>query len=113
MTTDGCKTGRQNNHKVEVNIKINSIANYDYNTITNDHYLPPPPPPQRFQLNKARVKKLKALLMSKVNPTISKKYALLENVKEVIRDAKTFTVEYSSEIVDVTVVTNKVNQIQK
>ena len=51
--------------------------------------------------------------MSKVNPTISKKYALLENVKEVIRDAKTFTVEYSSEIVDVTVVTNKVNQIQK
>ena len=50
--------------------------------------------------------------MYKGNPTSGKKDALLENLKEAIRYAKTFTVEYSSEIVDVTVVTNKVNKIQ-
>ena len=50
--------------------------------------------------------------MSKGNPTIRKKDTLLENLKEVIGYVKTFTVEYSSEIVDSTVVTNKVNQIQ-
>ena len=50
--------------------------------------------------------------MSKGKPASGKKYALLENVEEVIGDAETFTVEYSSERVDATVVTNGVNQIQ-
>ena len=36
----------------------------------------------------------------------------MANVKEVIRDADTFTVKYSSELVDATVVTNEVNKIQ-
>ena len=50
--------------------------------------------------------------MSKGGPTSNKKYALLANVKQVIVYAETFTVEYSSEIVDATVVTNKMNLIQ-
>ena len=50
--------------------------------------------------------------MSKVNITIRKKDTLLEILKEVIVDADTFTEEYSSELVDVTVVTNEANQIQ-
>ena len=37
---------------------------------------------------------------------------MLENVKEVIGNADTFTVEYSSEIMDATVVTSEVNQNQ-
>ena len=55
---------------------------------------------------------LNAFLMSKVNQAISKKHALLANVKEAIGDAEKFAVEYSSEIIDATVVTNKVDQIQ-
>ena len=51
--------------------------------------------------------------MSKVNQAISKKHALLANVKDVIGYADTFTVEYSSELVYVDVVTNKANHIQK
>ena len=50
--------------------------------------------------------------MSKGKPTSGKKDTLLENFKEVIGDAEIFTVECSSEIVDTTVVNNKVNQIQ-
>ena len=50
--------------------------------------------------------------MSKGKPTSWKKDALLENVKEVIGYSEIFTVEYSSEIVDETVVTNEANQIQ-
>ena len=50
--------------------------------------------------------------MTKSNTTIGKKDALLENVKQVIGYAETFSVEYYSEIVDVTVVTNAMNQIQ-
>ena len=50
--------------------------------------------------------------MSKGKPTSGKKDTLLENVKEVIGDAEKFIVEYSSEIVDATIVTNKVNKIQ-
>ena len=45
--------------------------------------------------------------MYKVKPTNGKKDTLLENVKVVIGDADTFIVEYSSELVDVTVVTYK------
>ena len=37
---------------------------------------------------------------------------MLENVKEVIGHAEIFIVDYSSEILDATVVTNEVNQIQ-
>ena len=48
--------------------------------------------------------------MSKGKPTNRKKDELLENVKEAIGDAETFTVGYSSEIVDATVVTNEINQ---
>ena len=50
--------------------------------------------------------------MSKVNTTIRDKDALLENVKQVIGYAETLTVEYSSQLVDATVVTNEVNKIQ-
>ena len=50
--------------------------------------------------------------MSQGNPTSVNKDALLENLKEVIGDAETFTVEHSLEIVDVTVVTTEKNQIQ-
>ena len=49
-----------------------------------------------FQLNKAKVKELNAFLMLKVNNTSGKKDVLMENVKEVIGYAETFTVEYSS-----------------
>ena len=49
--------------------------------------------------------------MSKGKPTRGNKDVLLENVKEVIGNAETFTFEYSSEIVDATAVTNEVNQI--
>ena len=57
---------------------------------------PPPTPTQVFQLEKDKVKELKAFLMSKGNPTSGKKDELLANVKYLIRDAETFTVEYSS-----------------
>ena len=50
--------------------------------------------------------------MSKGNHTSGNNDVLLENVKDVIGDAETFSVEYSSEIVDATFVTNEVNQIQ-
>ena len=50
--------------------------------------------------------------MSKGNHTSGNNDVLLENVKDVIGDAETFSVEYSSEIVYATVVTNEVNQIQ-
>ena len=50
--------------------------------------------------------------MSEGNNTSGKKDSLLENIKEVIGDADTFTVEYSSEIVYATFLTNEVNQIQ-
>ena len=50
--------------------------------------------------------------MSKGKPISRKKDTLLVNVKKVIGDAETFTVEYSSERVDATVVNNWVNQIQ-
>ena len=63
-------------------------------------------------MNKDKVKEIKAFLVSKVNPTGGKKDEILENVKEVIGDTDKFTVEYSSDIVDATVVTNKVNQTQ-
>ena len=72
---------------------------------------PPPPPPQVFQLKTDKINELKDFLMYKVNTTSRKKDALLENVEEVMGDVKRFTVEYSSEIVYATVVTNKVNQI--
>ena len=49
--------------------------------------------------------------MFKVKPTSGEKDAFLENIKEVIVYVETFTVEYSSEIVDATVVNNEVNQI--
>ena len=104
--------GRQTNYEVEVNVEVNSVATSDDITITNEQYSPPPPPPQVFQFKKDKVKELKAFLMSKGNTTSGKKYALLENVKEMIKDAETFTVEYSSEIVDATDVTNEANQIQ-
>ena len=98
---------------MEVNVEVNSVTTSDDITITNDHYsLPPHPPTQVFILRKAKVKQLKALLMSSGKPTCRKNDALLENLKELIGDAKTFTVEYSSELVDSTVVTNEANQIQ-
>ena len=50
--------------------------------------------------------------MSKVNFTSGKKDATLTNVKKMIGDAETFTVEYSSKIVYVIIVTNEMNQIQ-
>ena len=50
--------------------------------------------------------------MVKVNPKIGEKDTLLENVEEVIGYAETFTVGYSSEILDATDVTNRVNKIQ-
>ena len=50
--------------------------------------------------------------MSNVNPTSANIDSLLVNVKYVIGDAATFTVDYSSEIVDANVVTKEVNQIQ-
>ena len=50
--------------------------------------------------------------MYNIKHTRGKKDALLENLKEVIVYAETFTVEYYSEIMDATVVTNDVNQIQ-
>ena len=113
LTTDKYKMGQQTNDEVEVNFEVNSVATYDDSIITNTQYLPPPrPTPHVFQLNKAKVKQLKALLMSSGKPTCRKNDALLENLKELIGDAKTFTVEYSSELVDSTVVTNEANQIQ-
>ena len=116
LTTDEYKMGWQTNDKVEVKVEVNSVSASDDGTITSKQYLPPtpppPPPPQVFWLNKSTVKYLKAFLMSKVNITIRKKDTLLEILKEVIVDADTFTEEYSSELVDVTVVTNKANQIQ-
>ena len=50
--------------------------------------------------------------MSKGNHTRRKKDELLEIFKEVMGDTETFTVGYSSELVDVTVVINEANQIQ-
>ena len=50
--------------------------------------------------------------MSKGKPISRKKDTLLVNVKKVIGDAETFTVEYSPELVDVNVVTNELNQTQ-
>ena len=50
--------------------------------------------------------------MFKINPTSGNKDSLLVNLKKLIGDAEKFTVGYSSEIVDATVVTNEVNQIQ-
>ena len=49
--------------------------------------------------------------MVKVNPKIGEKDTLLENVKEGIGYAETFTVGYSSEILDATVVTKRVNKL--
>ena len=96
MTIDEYKTGRQTNYEVEVNVEVNSVATSNDSTISNEKYSPSPPPTQLFQLNKARVKELKDLLMSKGKPKCGKKDSLLENVKEVIEDAEIFTVEYYS-----------------
>ena len=121
--------GRRTNGGLEVNFEVNSVATSDGSTTTNDQHLPPPPPPQVYQLkkakikelkalimskgrNKAKVKELKALLMSKGNNTSGKKYALLTNVKEVIGCEEKFTVGYSPEIVDATVVTYEGNQFK-
>ena len=104
--------GRQTNNEVEVNVEGNQVETYDDTTITNEQYSIRPPPPHVFQLNKSKVKKLKAFLMYKGNPTSGKKDALQANLKEVIGYVDIFTVEYSSEIVDANVVTNEVNQIQ-
>ena len=41
---------------------------------------------QVFQLDKAKVKELKAFLVSNIRPTSGKKYVRLENIKEVIGD---------------------------
>ena len=103
---------RQTNDEVEFNAEVNYVATYDNITITNEKYLIPPHPTQVFQQNKARVKELNDLLIYKGNPASSNKDALSENSKEVIEYAETLTVEYSSEIVDATVVTNEVNKIQ-
>ena len=81
MTTDEYKMVRQTNDKVEVKVEVNYVATSDDSTITNEQYLPPSPPTQVFRLKKAKVKKLKAFLMSKLNPTRRKKDALLENAK--------------------------------
>ena len=51
--------------------------------------------------------------MCKGKPKSGKKDARLENVKEVIVDEETFTVEHSTEILDATFITNEVNKIQK
>ena len=100
MTTNKYKMGRQINDEVEANVEanaeVNYVANSDYSTINNEQYSPPHPPSQVFQLNKAKLYKLKYLLMSKENPTIKKKDAMLENVKYMIGDADKFTVGYSS-----------------
>ena len=64
LTTDEYKMGQQTNDEVEVNVEVDSIATSYDSTITNDHYPPPPPPPHVFQLNKSKVKELKAFLMS-------------------------------------------------
>ena len=87
---------RKRNDEVEVNVEFNSVATSDDITITNEQYPPPTPHTQAFQLNKDNVKELNPFYISKGNNTSGKKDALLENVKEVIGDAETFTVEYSS-----------------
>ena len=102
----------QTNEKVEVNVEVNFIVTSDDGTITKEQYSPPTPPPKVFKLKKDKVKQLQDFFMSKGNPTSGKRDEPLENVREVIGDVETFTVVYSSEIVDMTVVTYKVNQIQ-
>ena len=58
---------------------------------------PYPPPHQHvFKLKNDKLKELNSFLMSKVIPTNRKKDSLLTNLKEVIGDADTFTVEYLS-----------------
>ena len=104
--------GQETNGEVEVNVEVNYVENYDDKNITNDKYLPPSPNLPVFQLNKDKVKELNALIIPKGKTTSVRKDKLLENIKVVIGDAEKFTVKYSSEIVDATVVTSEVNQIK-